>query len=103
MLVENLGRSELKVLLCDVHPPLAQGIHASLCAHTLELSTRAAIHLLSNLVQIDTTGEIHLAAVNAENVGSGLDTGGGELDLAVDTSGTEKGGVENVETIGGAG
>lgn len=31
----HLGHGHLKVLLCDVHPPLPQRVHPGLCAHAL--------------------------------------------------------------------
>lgn len=101
VLVENLGRGQLKVFLRDVHSALAEGVHAGFCADTLELGTRAPIHLLGNLGQVDASRQVHLAAVDAQDIGSGLHARGRELNLAVDSAGSQKGGVENVETVGG--
>ncbi|KAI6764693.1 hypothetical protein HG531_012580 [Fusarium graminearum] len=101
VLVENLCCSKLKVFLCDVHSALTQSVHTSFCAHTLEFGTRTSVHLLGNLGEVDTTGQIHLSAVNTENIRSGLNTRRGELDLSVDTSWSQESGVENIETIGG--
>ncbi|KAI6756744.1 hypothetical protein HG530_011342 [Fusarium avenaceum] len=101
VLVENLCCGELEVFLCDVHSSLTESVHACFRTHTLQLGTRASIHLLGDLVEVDTTGQVHLAAVDAENIGSGLDAGWGELDLSVDTSWSQERRVENIETVGG--
>ena len=101
VLVENLCRGKLEIFLCDVHSSLSESVHACFRTHTLQLGTGAPVHLFRDLGEVDTTGEVHLAAVNAENIGSGLDAGRGELDLSVDTSWAQEGRVENVETIGG--
>ena len=73
MLVQYLGRCQIKVLLRYVHSSLSQRKHAGFCAHTLELSAGAAVHLLSNLGQVDTSCEIHGAGVDAQDVGTGFD------------------------------
>lgn len=99
MLVENLGRGELKVLLRNVYAPLAEGVHARLGAHALELSTRAPVHFLGNLCEVDAAGEIHLPAMDAQNISAGLNARRRELNLAVDAARTEKSGIENIETV----
>lgn len=64
VLVEDLGSRQVKVLLCNMHPPLAQGIHARLRADTLQLSARAPIHLLGDLCQVDPACQVHRPRVD---------------------------------------
>lgn len=101
VLVQNLGRSQLEVLLRNMDSPLPQGIHARLCAHALQFCAGAAIHLFSNLGQVDTSGKIHLAAVNAQNIRSGLDARRREFDFTIDAAWSEERGVQNVQTVRG--
>lgn len=74
MLVEHLGRRQVEVFLRDVNPPFSKSIHASFGTDSLELSARASIHLLSDLGEVDTSGEVHASAVDSEDIGSCLDT-----------------------------
>lgn len=64
VLVENLGSRQVKVLLCNMHPTLTQGVHARLRADTLQLCARAPVHLLGDLGQVDPAGEIHRTRVD---------------------------------------
>lgn len=59
VLVQNLGGGQVEILLRDMHPPLSQGVHARFCANTLQLCSRATIHLLRYLRQVDATGQVH--------------------------------------------
>merc|ERR1711988_1922335 len=101
VLLHDLGDGHLKVLLVDVHTSLTQGVHTSLGTDSLHLSTRSAMHELSNTLEVDTTGEVHATRVDLEDIETGLLTRVGELDLAVDTAGTEEGRVEDVDSVGG--
>jgi hypothetical protein len=49
VLIEHLCGGEIEVLLGDVHPALAQGVHAGLGADALEFGAGAAVHLLGDL------------------------------------------------------
>lgn len=68
--IQNLGRGQIKILLGDMHASFTQGVHARLGTDALELGARTAIHFLSDLGQVDSSCQIHAAAVDAEDVGS---------------------------------
>lgn len=59
VLVKDLGGGQVEILLGDMHPPLSQGVHACFRANTLQLCSRATVHLLCDLRQVDATGQIH--------------------------------------------
>ncbi len=59
MLVEHFGGRQVEIFLSDVDSSFSQSEHAGFGAYTFELGTRAAIHLLGNLLQIDSSGQIH--------------------------------------------
>lgn len=99
VLVEDLGGGELEVLLRDVDSPLPQGVHAGLGADALQLGAGAPVHLLGDLGQVDAPRQVHLAAVDAQDVGAGLDRRGRELDLPVDAAGPQQRGVEDVQPV----
>lgn len=71
--VENLGSGQIKVFLCDMNPTLAECIHACLRADTLQLGSRAPVHLLGNLGQVDPTGQVHRPRVDPQDVGTSFD------------------------------
>lgn len=73
VLVENLGSGQIKVFLCDMNPTLAEGIHACLRADTLQLGSRAPVHLLGNLSQVDPTGQVHRPRVDPQDIGTSFD------------------------------
>ena len=99
MPIQHLGGGEIEILLRDVHPPLPQRIHARLGTHALQLRAGTAIHLLRHLGQIDATGQIHRAGMNAQDIRSSLHGRRGELDLAVNPPRTQQSRVQDIEAI----
>ena len=77
VLVQDLGRSQVEVLLRDVHSALSQRIHASLGADTFQLSARTPIHLLGNLGQVDASGQVHGSRMDPEDICAGFDSDDG--------------------------
>lgn len=49
VLVQDLRCREIKVLLCDMYPSLAQCVHARFGTYTLQFCSRAPVHLLCDL------------------------------------------------------
>lgn len=57
-------------------------------------------HLVSNLLQVNATHEVHFATVNLENIKSGPLVGVGELNLPVNSAWSEKSCVQDVYSVG---
>lgn len=55
MLVQYLCRRQVEIFLRHMNSSFAQGIHARFGADTFKLGTRAAVHFLSDLSQVDSS------------------------------------------------
>lgn len=75
MLVQYLSCGQVEVFLRDVNSSFSECIHSGFCTDTFQFSTRASIHLLCDLSEVDSTGEVHRAGVDAEDICTGFDTG----------------------------
>ena len=71
VLLHNLGHGHLEVLLGDVNPPLPECVHPSLGTDSLHLGSGASAHLLGNLPQVDSSGQVHPPAVDLQDVQPG--------------------------------
>ncbi len=56
-------------------------------------------HLVSNLLEINAPHQVHLPAVNLQNVETGAFIGVGELDLAVNPAGSQQRSVQDVDSV----
>lgn len=72
--IENHQGNCTEVFLCYVNPSLSESIHPCLGTHTLQLSARASVHFLRNLLEIDSPRKIHRSRVNPENIGTSFNT-----------------------------
>lgn len=72
-----------------------------LVAHVGDVGTREAGRLAGQQVGIDGVVDFHAAQVYFEYLFPVVEVGQFDIDLAVETSGTEQGLVENVGTVGG--
>merc|ERR1712164_22171 len=79
-----------KVLLRDVNPTLSKSKHTRFSTHRLGLRSRSAVHLARDLLEIDTANEVHLSAMNLENVDAAILGRVRELDFTVDAARTKK-------------
>lgn len=55
MLVKHLCSRQVEIFLRDMNSSFTQGIHARFGADALELGAGAAVHLLGNLGQVDSS------------------------------------------------
>ena len=76
MFIQHLRRCEIEILLRDMHPPLSERVHPGFRADTFQLGAGAPIHLLGDLGEVDAAGEVHGAAVDAKDVGTGFNAEG---------------------------
>jgi hypothetical protein len=67
----------------------------------LDIGTRKLVLCHDKLFQIDILGKSHATGVDLEDLSLGLDVGQRELDLAVDTTGTDQRRIQGLDTIGG--
>ena len=57
-------------------------------------------HLVGDLLQVDASHEVHLPAVDLQDVEARALIGVGELDLAVDPAGPKQRRIQNVDSVG---
>merc|ERR1712139_556587 len=79
---------------------LTQGVHAGLCAHTLQLGAACAGHELGNLTKVDAARQVHLARMDLQNLKPRVLVGCWELNLAVNPAWPEKRRVQDVDAVG---
>ena len=118
VLLHDLGDSHLEVLLGHMDAPLPEGVHPRLSARALDLRPGAAAHLLSNLPQVDSSGQVHPSAVNLQDIQPILILVNNrivqntsnlpsilarrwEFNLSVNSAGSEQGRVQDVDSVGG--
>jgi hypothetical protein len=89
------------VLVANLALSFSERNHTSLHTHSLELGTTELIRTPRQFGPVDSVVDGHLSAVNAQNLCAGLLVGQRELDLPVQTTRTEKSGIEDVDTVGG--
>lgn len=75
MFIQHLRSRKIEILLRDMHPPFPQRIHPRLGTDALELCAATAVHFLRDLEEVYPACEVHAAAVDAEDVGAGFDSG----------------------------
>lgn len=68
--------------------------------HSLALSSIEVICRPGQLLKVHTRRDVHFARVNLHDAGTGLLIGVGELNLPVQTTGSQQGRIQNVNTIG---
>mmetsp|Transcript_15463 Transcript_15463/g.58588 ORF Transcript_15463/g.58588 Transcript_15463/m.58588 type:complete len:439 (+) Transcript_15463:3359-4675(+) len=101
VLAQHLAHCHLKVLLRDVDAALAQRKHASLGANALALGTRRVLHHARDLAEVNAAHEVHLAAVDLENVLAALLVRSREFHLAVDPAWAKQRWVQDVDAVRG--
>ena len=100
VLLGYLRHGELKIFLSDVDSPLSKCKHSGLGADGFTLCAGSTWHHLGNLQQIYTSHEVHFSGVNLQNINSGIFIGVRELDLSVNSTGSEEGVIEDVDSVG---
>ena len=85
--------------MAELRGTLPQGNHTGFDTDGLQLRTIKFIRAPRKLFKVDIARYCHLPRVNLENASPGGLVGEGELDLAVETAGTEEGRVEDVDTV----
>jgi hypothetical protein len=83
------------------HSPFPKSHQPRLRANRLNIRTTQIIFLIDKLLKIDIFIQAHLACVQSEDLALGDLIGVLEEDLAIDTAGTDQGGVERVDFVGG--
>lgn len=91
MFVQYLGGREVEILLRHVHAAFAQSVHAGFGAHSLQLRAGTAVHLLGDFGQVDSSRQVHAAAMDAENICARFDS----------VCSRERGGVKLLLGLGG--
>merc|ERR1740133_800200 len=99
-LVHDVLLGLLELGLAHPHAPLAQREEPGLRAHGLDVGAGELLLSHDELLEVDVSGEVHLARVYLEDMTARLLVGGGELDLAVDAPRPDEGGVERLDTHG---
>ena len=77
MLIKDLSRSQIEILLRDVHSPFPESVHAGFGADAFEFGAGTAVHFFGYFGEVDASCEVHGAGVDSEDVGSGFDAVGG--------------------------
>mmetsp|Transcript_22528 Transcript_22528/g.72949 ORF Transcript_22528/g.72949 Transcript_22528/m.72949 type:complete len:408 (-) Transcript_22528:387-1610(-) len=101
LLVQSLLLRLAHVHLCDLHAPLSEGQHTGLGAHGLDVGAAELVLGNDEFLQVDVVRERHLARVDLEDPSLGLLVRQWELDLPVDTPGTDHGRVQRIDAVGG--
>lgn len=97
----DFGNSIDVILMVDLIGALTEGDHTRLDTDGLELGTTELVGAASQFGPVDGVVDGHLARVDLQDVGAGFLVGQRELDLAVETAGTQEGRVEDVDAVGG--
>lgn len=78
----------------------AQGQHTGLHTDGLDLRTVELVTGPRQLGPVNILAHVHLSAVNLQDLCARLLVGYRELDFTVQTSRTQQGGVQNIDTVG---
>ncbi|GMS79169.1 hypothetical protein PENTCL1PPCAC_1344, partial [Pristionchus entomophagus] len=89
----------LKVRHRDAHATLAEGEQTRLGAHRLDICSAQVILGGDELVECHVVAQLHSRCVDPEDSPLRLLVGQGELDLAIDATGTDQGGVQRLDPI----
>lgn len=57
--VQDLGSGQIEILLCNVHSPFSERVHACFGADALQFGAGTSIHSLCDLRQVDSAGQVH--------------------------------------------
>mmetsp|Transcript_46588 Transcript_46588/g.120614 ORF Transcript_46588/g.120614 Transcript_46588/m.120614 type:complete len:231 (+) Transcript_46588:90-782(+) len=101
LLVERLLLGLPHVGLRHLHAALAQGEHAGLRAHRLDVCATEVVLGHHELLKIHVVRERHLAGMDLEDAPLGLLVGQRELDLAVNAAWTDHGRIQGLDAVGG--
>mmetsp|Transcript_2966 Transcript_2966/g.5482 ORF Transcript_2966/g.5482 Transcript_2966/m.5482 type:complete len:378 (-) Transcript_2966:7-1140(-) len=82
-----------------MHPSFSQGKHSRFGTNRLAFGPTRIDHFFRNDVQINISQQIHFSRMNLHNGLSIFRIGIGKFNLAIDPSGTEQGGIQNVDAI----
>mmetsp|Transcript_1718 Transcript_1718/g.3778 ORF Transcript_1718/g.3778 Transcript_1718/m.3778 type:complete len:252 (+) Transcript_1718:69-824(+) len=82
-----------------MNPPLSQSKHACLGTNSLTLCPTCIHHFLRNRKQINIPQQIHLTRMNLHNRHTVLRIRIGELNLPINTTGTQQGRIQNINPI----
>ena len=78
---------------------VSEGKHTGLDTDSLELCSVEILAVASQFLEYHVLSDVHLPAVDAHNLGSGLLGGVRELDLTIQPSRTEQGRIEHVGSV----
>ena len=87
------------MLVAELRSAFPEGDHTRLNTHRLQLCAVELVRAPRQLLVVHVGANGHLPAVDLEDSRARRLVRERELDLAVQTAGTEKGGVENVDTV----
>ena len=90
-----------EVLLVDEFLVLAGGHQRGFVAHVGDVGARETWGLLGEELAVDVVAELQPSHVHLENLFTAHDVGQLNVNLAVETAGTEQGLVEDVGAVGG--
>lgn len=97
--VQNALLRLLEVLVGDLHAALAQSHEASFGADSFDVGAGQVVLGHDQLGEIDVGREGHFRCVDVEDASLGLLIGQRELDLAINSTGTDQGRVESLNAI----
>lgn len=101
ILLHDLNNSLLKIHLSNMNTPLSQCKHARLRADSLNFSPAGLIEALGDGFEVDSSREIHLSAMNSQNLQSRRLIRVRELNLSIDAPRPEERGVEDIDAVRG--
>ena len=80
---------------------MSKGQHTGLDANSLELCSIEILTIASQFLEDHVLPDVHLSAMDAHNLGSGLFGGVGKFDLAIQPSRPEQGRIEHIRSAWG--
>jgi len=101
LLVEAGGLGFAEVLHTNLHAAVSEGSEPCFRAHGFDVSARKLVFAHDELLKIDITVHVHLRSVDGEDLALSLLIRERELDLAINTSWSDKSGIERFDSVGG--
>lgn len=88
-----------KIFMRNLAAFISEGKHTGLDTDSLELCSVEILTVASQFLEYHVLPDVHLPAMDAHNLGSGLLGGVRELDLTIQPSRTEQGRIEHIGSV----
>jgi hypothetical protein len=99
LLVEASSLRFAEIVHADLHTAVSEGSESGFRAHGFDISTGKLVFAHDEFFKVAVSIHVHLGSVNGENLALGLLIGERELDLAINTTRSDKGGVKRLNSV----